>query len=221
VKAPDDRLRDGWRQIVGDGYPQIIEAIIDRLAEPHRHYHTSAHVAAVLDRVDDLLGSPLEPNAGEPLDGDAVRVGALFHDVVYDPLSSTNEADSAETAVQAMTAAGWPARRCALLGRIIAATANHQVDGPEAAVLLDADLAILGSTRQTYDRYVAAVRQEYAMVGDADWAAGRSAVLTGLLARPYIYATPTMRRTVERRARDNLRRELLSHQGDDIAEVGE
>ena len=56
-------------------------------------------------------------------------------------------------------------------------------------VLLDADLAILGSSPTTYDAYVAAVRAEYADVGDDEWRAGRTGVLEGFGNREILFVT--------------------------------
>jgi predicted metal-dependent HD superfamily phosphohydrolase len=58
-----------------------------------------------------------------------------------------------------------------------------------------------------YQRYVAAVRAEYAHVADQLWRAGRSAILTGLLARPALYHHHP---AWEAAARANLTRELAT-----------
>ena len=48
-----------------------------RWAEPHRRYHTTAHLHAVLSNVDTLAAQADDP--------DLVRLAAWFHDAVYDP----------------------------------------------------------------------------------------------------------------------------------------
>ena len=45
------------------------------------------------------------------------------------------------------------------------------------ALLCDADLSVLGGEPDQYARYVAAVRKDYAHIGDADFAAGRAPIL--------------------------------------------
>ena len=80
----------------------------------------------------------------------------------------------------------------------------------DAAVLFDADLAILGASPAEYQAYVTGVRAEYAHVDDAGWRTGRAAVLQTFLDRDPIYATPTMRADRERRARANLAAELAA-----------
>ena len=215
-------MRTTWRRLGGEASDATVEDVIARYNEPARRYHTVDHVAVVLHRIEDLLAGG---NGGiaAPVDADVVRAGGLFHDVVYDPRSATNEADSATLAVEAMQGLGWGAARAGLLRDVIVATATHSADSPESAVLLDADLAILGSPPQDYRRYVEAVRAEYSFVDDAGWVTGRSAVLQSLLVRPHIFATPAMRTTHEAQARCNLADEsaLLRtgvHQGDDLRE---
>ena len=211
MDQPDDLLREtdllraAWRHLGGDVAPETIEMIIARHRQPARHYHTAAHVVAVLGHAERLL-----MNEMVKVDGDVVRAGALFHDVIYDPRSSTNEADSAAYAVESMRTLGWSADRLDLLSNIILATATHRTGTPESAVLLDADLAILGASSQGYRQYAAAVRLEYDFVDDFVWAAGRSAVLRSFLDRPQIFATATMRDEREAQARVNLGDELAT-----------
>ena len=89
------------------------------------------------------------------------------------------------------------------------ATAGHDADSPAAAVLLDADLAVLGAGEDDYRTYVDGVRAEYDFVDDLTWRAGRSAVLQSFLDRKRIYATTVMA-TREEQARHNLGTELAA-----------
>ena len=97
---------------------------------------------------------------------------------------------------------------------MIEATGTHDpqvgADDHAAAILFDADLAILGSSPAEYQAYVTGVRAEYAHVDDDTWRVGRPAVLHRFLDRPAIYVTPTMRAARERRARANLTAELAA-----------
>ena len=108
-----------------------------------------------------------------------VRAAALFHDAIYDPRSPTNEADSAPLAAGALAPARL-GRRSAwhAVAALIEATAGHDTavarGDAEAAVLFDADLAILGSSPAEYQAYVTGVRAEYAHVDDAGWRTGRA-----------------------------------------------
>ena len=83
----------------------------------------------------------------------------------------------------------------------------------DTAVLLDADLAVLGSDPASYQAYVAGVRSEYAHVSADDWRTGRTQVLRSFLDRPALFATPTGRARWEARARANLAAEVASLSG--------
>jgi len=206
----DNVLIAAWLRWLPGGpeQPDAAHAVIDRYREPHRRYHGVQHLACVVRDVGILLG---EVAVTDPA---TVVAAAFFHDAIYEPRSSTNEADSAALAASTLAAwesHGWtPSRRDEVV-RLILATAGHVAgagaDDPSAAVLLDADLAVLGADPAAYHAYVLAVRAEYAHVDDAGWRLGRAAVLRSFLTRPTIFQTPSMLRR-EPSARANLSAEL-------------
>ena len=83
----------------------------------------------------------------------------------------------------------------------------------DAALLRDADLAILAAGPKRYAAYAAAVRAEYAHVPEADFRRGRAAILQGFLDLPWIFATAAGRERWEVRARDNVAREVAELAG--------
>lgn len=176
-------------------------ALLAAWAEPHRVYHGLGHLDDVLRQVDDLAG-----HAGDP---DAVRLAAWFHDAVYDPVATDNEQRSAERAEQVLAALDVDPERIASIARLVRLTANHDPSSGDrdGEVLCDADLAVLASAPDHYTAYADRIRTEYAQVPDAEFAAGRAAVLRRLLARPQLYRTPAAR-SWEQRARDNVTAEL-------------
>ena len=207
MTSPPEALLQCWRDIAGDGFDHTATILVERHAEPHRRYHTAEHVMWVLRHVDVLVAAE-QPPAGQMIDIDAVRAAALFHDIVYDPRSTTNEADSAEIAVEALRAVGWSTDRLALVRALVLATAGHQAATFAAGVLLDADLAVLGAEPSAYREYAAGVRFEYGFVDDAEWRTGRARLLRSFLDRPRILATATMAAEREQQARANLTGEL-------------
>lgn len=180
----------------------MLADVAARYDEPHRRYHDRRHLEHVLGGVERLLAAVEVP------DPDAVRLAALFHDAVYDPRSSTNEEDSAALAAEVLSVLE-PPERVANVQRLVLATAGHRAEGPDEAVLLDADLAILGAARPDYVAYVRAVRQEFGHVDAEAWRAGRSDLLRSLLSPPRVFTTPPMAE-LESRARENLACELAS-----------
>jgi predicted metal-dependent HD superfamily phosphohydrolase len=191
-------LLDGFAALAGDGARGAGEELLTRWSEPHRHYHTVAHLAAVLDRL-----GPLREYAADPV---AVALGAWFHDAVYDPRAKDNEERSAMLAERLLPAG--PRRD--EVARLVRLTAGHDPadDDANGAVLCDADLGVLAGPPERYAAYAAGVRQEYGFVPDADFRAGRAAVLRRLLAQPRLFRTPYGAEHWEPTARFHVRGEL-------------
>jgi predicted metal-dependent HD superfamily phosphohydrolase len=212
VTAPEVELGRVWRRLVGFDAGRAGDAALDELLsrhrQPHRRYHTATHVMWVLRHIDDLAAD------STPVDLNAVRAAALFHDAVYDPRSPTNEHDSAGLARRVLADCGWEPARVDRVAALIELTAGHVAPDTDlgADILLDADLAILGAEPADYRAYVTGVRAEYAHVDDDAWRVGRAAVLRSFLERPAIYRTTSMQAARERRARANLSAELADLQ---------
>jgi predicted metal-dependent HD superfamily phosphohydrolase len=177
--------------------------LLRRYAEPHRRYHTTEHLAEVLDRVEEL--------AGEADDAGAVRLAAWFHDAVYDPSRGDNEERSAVLATRMLADTDLPAATVAEVARLVRLTTTHDpAEGDrDGAVLCDADLAILAAPPERYAAYAAAVREEYAAVPDEAFRAGRAPILRSLLDLPALYRTAHGREHWEAAARHNARTELM------------
>ncbi|GAA4306322.1 putative metal-dependent HD superfamily phosphohydrolase [Actinomadura luteofluorescens] len=196
-------LVDRWAALAGPHTRHIGTELDRRYGEPHRRYHTRAHLTAVLDLVDELAG-----HAGDP---DAVRMAAWFHDAVYDPERADNEERSARLAARMLADTDLPEAAVARVVRLVELTATHAPEegDRDGQVLCDADLAVLGAEPEDYAAYAAAVREEYAFVPDEFFRAGRAEVLSGLLALPRLFHTPAARERFEERARANMGTELL------------
>lgn len=210
MSADEHELRAAWSRCFEDTRDAraLFDSLLGRHRETHRHYHGVRHVTWVVRHVEAL--APTEPVD----DLGAVVVAAFFHDAVYDPRVSDNEAASALLADRELAALGWDEPRRQRVMTMVEATATHEVPiDIDTAVLLDADLAVLGSEPASYQAYVAGVRSEYAHVGADDWRTGRTQVLQSFLDRPALFATPTGRARWEVRARANLAAEVASLRG--------
>ena len=175
-------------------------ALLARWNEPHRHYHTPVHLQACLDWWERLHGCMRSPGPA--------GLALLYHDAVYDPLASDNETASARLARMDLMALGMAEPRIAEVEALILATDHRRrAEHPDAAVVIDIDLAILGTGEAAYLDYVAQVRGEYGHVDAAGWKAGRARVLESFLARPRIF-TSGLLDDLEGPARRNLRQEL-------------
>ena len=171
-------------------------------AEKPRRYHTLEHIAACLQRFDDLRDLCRDPHA--------VEMAIWFHDAVYAPRRADNEARSAAWALQVAADAGLDAAFGAAVARLIEATSHATTpDGdPDLAVLIDADLAILAANADAFAAYEAGVRSEYEWVPAEHFRERRIAILEGFLARPAIFSTKRMREACEAPARQNLIRSI-------------
>lgn len=186
------------------------ERLLACWAEPQRRYHTTDHLAAVLDRIDEL-----EQYADDPA---VVRLAAWFHDAVYRPDRSENEERSAALAERALPEAGLAPDATAEVARLVRLTVTHDPRPGDAdgAVLCDADLAVLAGRPRAYAAYVAAVRAEYGFVPDDAFRTGRAGVLRELLALPALFRTPHGARHWETPARHNLTAELASLESPEV-----
>ena len=179
--------------------------LLARWAEPHRRYHTTDHLVAVLDRIGLLSAHCEGPEAVA-----TVLLAAWFHDAVHLPERSTNEERSARLAERALPEAGLPPDRTAEVARLVRLTVTHDPadDDRDGQVLCDADLAVLAGAPQEYAAYAAAVREEYSFLPDDAFRTGRADVLRHLLALPSLFRTPYGRAHWERTARRNMTTEL-------------
>lgn len=198
-----------WDRLQPQGDPADRDAafrgLATRYCEPHRAYHTLAHVAHALSELDEVRGLAQDP--------DAVEIALWFHDVVYDIGSGDNEERSAELAAEAAAQLGLSPARADRVRQHVLATRHDSVPGDaDSRLVVDIDLSILGQPAERFDAYEEEIRREYAPViearGEARFDAGRARVLRRFLERPAIYSTGHFRRKYEEAARANLRRSI-------------
>jgi predicted metal-dependent HD superfamily phosphohydrolase len=221
--SDEAELRLAWASVAPSSArsEEVFDDLVGRHRQPHRRYHGLRHVVWVLRHSRRLEAAIPECRDGvSGYDTAAVSAAACFHDAVYDPGSDDNEERSAELAAAQLASLDWEAARCRAVADLIRATAGHLADPATAGggarsplerpILLDADLAVLGSEPAAYDAYVNGVRSEYAQLSAAEWTEGRSTVVGRLLARSSLYATAPGREWWEERARANLAAELAA-----------
>src|SRR5690606_13982957 len=118
-------------------------------------YHTLQHLGECL-----ALHAAHAAHAARPAE---VALALWFHDAVYDLQASDNEARSAEWAQETMRAAGASAQAVARVHALVMATCHSALpEGPDAELLVDIDLAILGATPARFAEYERQIRVEYA-----------------------------------------------------------
>jgi len=198
LKVP---LLNRWENIM-PGHDALFLDLLDRWGEEHRRYHGRTHLLAVLEALD-LLADPGDPPR-------TVQLAAWFHDAVYRGAAGQDEEDSARLAEDRLAQAGLPAADVEEVARLVRLTSDHRPEqgDDDGALLCDADLSVLGGEPEPYARYVAAVREDYAHIGDADFAAGRAAVVRHLLELDPLFHSRRARELWLDAARRNLQGEL-------------
>ena len=178
-----EAARHEWRQLMHwhDGGPTILQEVLASYAEPTRFYHTELHLAE--------MTMFLAEHRAAFTSYENILFACLYHDVVYDATKSDNEEQSAARwRVDAQTLGLGP-EQTEQVSILIMATKKHQPanDSFDMQLFLDADLAVLGSDRFRYRRYLIAIRREYAHVAENAYREGRIAVLKKFLARAQLY----------------------------------
>ncbi|MRG46996.1 hypothetical protein GFS24_17875 [Chitinophaga sp. SYP-B3965] len=181
---------------------QTIEKIIKRYSAPGRHYHDMAHLSDLI-----CLQQQYAPFI---VDNDSLLYAIYFHDIIYSVTRSDNEERSAHEAVTFLNRIGYPEDKQQKVFAFIAATQKHinPLGDPDLDYLLDFDLHILGSTPPQYEAYTKQIRKEYYLYPSFMYNRGRKKVLQHFLSQPAIYKTAVFREKYEKKARENMEREL-------------
>lgn len=185
------------------------EDLVDRWREPHRVYHSTLHLAVALDALDEI--APAHGVAERDLW--RARLALWFHDAVHDGVARQDEERSAALVADLLgplAGTGVSADDVDEIARLVLVTADHD-PAPDDAVgglVSDADLAVLGGSPAVYTRYTHQVRAEYCDVPDPLFRAGRSQVLTTLLAGGPLFRTTAGAARWQSAAETNLRAEL-------------
>lgn len=189
----------------GEGiWREIIDHYNGRCGGLVREYHNFSHIDACLaefEAVADLAQDEL-----------AVELALWLHDFEYFLATTPGECEQLSAEMVGHILVGFtnqPPEFIHKVERLILAT-THQgpVADPDARLVADIDLAILGQPPEVFDRYEAGIRAEYSAATDEQFAAGRSAFIRTFLARPRIYQTDLFAARYEEAARANLRRSL-------------
>ena len=170
-------------------------------AEPNRSYHTAEHIRDCLAQLDLSSGIARRP--------DEVEAALWFHDAVYVPGGSNNEDRSARLAQTALLACSVPLEVSRRIAELVLASRHLTIPrDPDAQLLCDIDLSILGREPDIFDEFERRIRREYTWVPEPTYRSSRSEVLAGFLRRRSIYQTEYFRERYEVSARANLERAL-------------
>ena len=175
----------------------------NRYNEPWRHYHTARHLAEVANYLLDTIDSLHNPRA--------TLWAAVDHDIVYVPQASSgaNEELSAQLSEQRLDGL-LPEDEIATIGSYIRHTADHSWDSQDTdlALLLDADLKILGAEPSVFDEYDKNIGLEYSHFDPVQYKLGRAGVLQTFYDKDRLFLTDTAHTQFEAKAKENLKRKI-------------
>ena len=202
-------VHDRWNLLCGrvgafehaaDG-DMTFEMLSSLYSTPVREYHNLEHIGALLGVFDSVRMLAEER--------DAVEFAIWLHDAVYIPERPDNEARSADAAGMIAALLGCTPDFVERVRRLIFATRHDRDPAPgDAALVADIDLADLGGEWGEYQEYAAKIRREFGFASDEMFAEGRRAFLERMLGKKWIYGTAWFRKDREKRARENMAREL-------------
>jgi predicted metal-dependent HD superfamily phosphohydrolase len=182
---------------------EVFQQLSAAYAEPSRAYHTAEHVQACLAEFDQCRELARHP--------DEVEAALWFHDAVYVPGAADNEEQSARLAESELKSHGVMAEVTQRVTELVLATQHlSPPKDPDARLLCDIDLAILGRKPVVFDCFESQIRREYQWVPESRYRRSRSAVLARILERPSIYYTRRFAERYEVQARQNLKRSLAA-----------
>lgn len=186
---------------IGHPAPAAFEVLAAAYQHPERAYHNLGHIVACLEEFDRARAECEDPAA--------VEAAIWFHDAIYDPRRSDNEQQSADLAARVLRECGASDAFCDRVAVLILVTRHDRSpETPDARLIADVDLSILGKPIEVFDAYEHAIREEYRHVNEADFRAGRVKVLKHFLARDHLFATTAFRACYESTARANLARSI-------------
>jgi predicted metal-dependent HD superfamily phosphohydrolase len=202
------RLRAAWLDLLGrlgvqEGRAlRLFARVADAYSTPARYHHDLRHVEEMLEALRSCPGPIVDRNA--------LEAAVWFHDIVYDPAAEDNEERSADSAEGELRALGVAEGKALVVRDLVMATKPGLAREPtgDAAVVVDADMSVLGADEARYDEYARAIRGEYAFLPSDDFREGRTAFLRTLLSRAHIFNTSLFRERFEARARANVAREI-------------
>jgi predicted metal-dependent HD superfamily phosphohydrolase len=203
-----DELAQKWqncwldRSVDRQELNRVFQLLVSAYTKPDRHYHNLNHIShllTILEQFTTLISEPI-----------SVSLAVWFHDFIYNPQSSDNEAQSAKAAKELMLNIGVASESIERVQQLIIATQGHQidVDDRDRCIFLDADLAILGTDPVQYRDYMRSIRREYSWVSDAEYRSGRIRVLESFIQRDRLYYTDLLFDELESIARFNIQQEI-------------
>jgi predicted metal-dependent HD superfamily phosphohydrolase len=183
----------------------LFQLISSHYNEPARQYHTLQHLGECLDLFESVMDLATHPAE--------VEMALWFHDAIYNIASHDNEAQSAQWARAELSKAGLLPEKTDRIQSLIMSTCHTALPITiDECLLVDIDLAILGSSAERFAEYEQQIRTEYNFVPETIFNQKRQEILQGFLDRSTIYSTEYFQDKLELLARANIKRSITFYQ---------
>lgn len=199
-----ERFLDIWSRCGGEEEDRIFDEIETHYREPHRHYHTTAHIVFCLNELDKAFADI--KLRGAELQHDAVELSLWFHDVIFEIPGANNEQKSAQLFLQVSDGRLDNDLRNRVHDAIIATTHKTSPDALESQLTVDIDLSGLAQSWSEFFADSRQVRAEFSYLSDKEFNVGQGKFMKSLLDRASIYSTEFFLGTHEATARKNVAR---------------
>jgi len=185
LRATLNRIRKDY------GIIPTIKEIFDMWNQPHRYYHNvDNHLVPMLNSIisgyvfNDVEdnGKKIQPNTDN---FSQLIIATLFHDIIYDPKSDTNESDSVDFMLQNVKETS----QFFGIANLIMATKNHEISNDERLedyyelhrTFIGLDLEILTSDFNGLLEWEKQIQKEYEFVNWKTYKEKRIEILSNLI----------------------------------------
>ena len=182
-----------------DNSADIYRRLLQYYGEPHRHYHTMAHIEHCLGQFQQCKSLAR--------DADAVELAIWFHDIILVCGRRDNEARSAELYLELSDGVHPESTRERVNGLIMATSHDgSSLDDADSSLMVDIDLSSFGLPWDEFLRDSLDLRAENPRLSDSEYQLNQTGFQRGLLARPRFFLSDFFHDRLEQQARANLAR---------------
>jgi predicted metal-dependent HD superfamily phosphohydrolase len=165
-----------------------VNTLLSMWNESHRHYHNLNHLNDLIEQINENKSKFSEKEY------EKLMLAAIFHDCVYDPMSSTNEEDSAKFLIE-----------CAVdksnsdildVQRMILDTKTHKSTTPLSESFNKFDMSIVERDFDQLLEWETGISQEFSIYTKEEYKEGRVKFLESLLDK-YTHNTENLLKLID------------------------
>lgn len=132
--------------------------ILNMWNESHRHYHSQNHLLDLLDKINEKRSNLSQK------DYEKLVIAALFHDIVYDPMSNQNEEMSAKFLIESALDKSNP--DILEIKQIILDTKKHEPTTKLSEIFSEMDMDVVKGDFEKLLEWERGIGEEYKAYGN-------------------------------------------------------